>query len=59
LTERVRASTAVNAPKRRVRALISRTLSLIRRPISPGGPPQSRVPTIGIPVTYAASGRPG
>jgi hypothetical protein len=29
LTERVRASTAVNAPKRRVRALISRTMSLI------------------------------
>src|ERR1035438_10088899 len=29
LTERVRASTAVNAPKRRVRALISRTRSLI------------------------------
>src|ERR1017187_10657990 len=30
LTERVRASTAVNVPKRRVRALISRTISLIR-----------------------------
>src|ERR1039458_327230 len=29
LTERVRASTAVNALKRRVRALISRTMSLI------------------------------
>src|ERR1019366_2315098 len=31
LTERVRSSTAVNAPKRRVRALISRTMSLIRK----------------------------
>src|ERR1022692_2901543 len=30
LTNRVIASTAVNAPKRRVRALISRTTSLIR-----------------------------
>ena len=28
-TERVRASTAVNAPKRRVRFLISRTMSLM------------------------------
>src|ERR1017187_10236377 len=32
LTERVRESTAVNAPKRRVSDLISRTISLIRRP---------------------------
>src|ERR1035441_7179041 len=32
LTARVRASTAVNAPKRRVRAWISRTLSLIGSP---------------------------
>src|SRR5450631_4202788 len=29
-TDRVRASTAVNAPKRRERALVSRTVSLIR-----------------------------
>ena len=31
LTERVRASTAVNVPKRRVRALISRMISLISK----------------------------
>src|ERR1017187_7964701 len=41
LTERVRASTAVNAPKRRVRALISRTMSPIRRPTRPGTAPRS------------------
>src|ERR1039458_3602394 len=32
LTERDTASTAVKAPKRRVSALISRTISLIRKP---------------------------
>src|SRR5208337_2281387 len=38
LTERVRASTAVNAPKQRVRALISRTMSVIlARPANPQG----------------------
>src|SRR5271157_2747561 len=31
-TERVRESTAVNAPKRRVRVSISRTMSLMRTP---------------------------
>src|SRR5450631_2083339 len=41
LTERVRASTAVNAPKRRVRALISRTLSLIGRPTRRGERPKA------------------
>src|ERR1019366_8098636 len=36
LTGRVRPSTAVNAPKRRVRLLISRTMSPIRKPARPG-----------------------
>src|ERR1035441_67835 len=43
LTERVRASTAVNAPKRRVRFLISRTMSLMRKPgLKPTPPPSYR-----------------
>jgi len=37
LTERVSVSTAVNAPKRRVRVLISRTMSLMRKPGINGG----------------------
>src|ERR1019366_8466886 len=35
LIERVRTSTVVNAPKRRVRVWISRTMSLIRKPTRP------------------------
>src|ERR1035437_6590908 len=46
LTERVRASTAVNAPKRRVRALISRTMSPIRKPTRPGTAPRSTAKSV-------------